>query len=87
MFKVDVVQIVLDLADNIVPQLEAGVAGHALGADSGNTASTFVTAAPNRAFSAHTLPCGAVTLKSLYTQRETPQIGRASGRECVCRLG
>lgn len=42
----DEVKVTAELAHNVIPQLEAGVAGHTLGERSGVPAGTLVTLAP-----------------------------------------
>lgn len=60
--EVDSIHVTFDLAHNVVPKLEAGVAGHTFGENSGKTTSTHVTVLACCPFFALTCSCDTVTL-------------------------
>lgn len=61
----DVVQVSFNLAQGIVPQLEARVTLHTRGEDAGEAASAFVTVLPRRSLPAFARPCYSVALGHL----------------------
>lgn len=60
--EADSIYAMFDLAHNVVPKLEAGVAWHTSGEISGKAAGTFLTMLACCPFFAHTCSCNTVTL-------------------------
>lgn len=65
----DEVEVAAELAHNVIPQLEAGMAGHTLGEQSGVPTGALVTLASCRHFTTLTCARHLVTLSRLGTQR------------------
>lgn len=60
--EADSIHILFDLAYNVIPMLEAGVAGHTFGEISSKTTGALITVLACCPFFAITCPCDAVTL-------------------------